>query len=246
MLGRPDLSFKSQREALAQAATGADVENTYGQAMRAAAGLIAEQARLGQRNAVPAGNGVTLEALQALWNGRDSSIQNQIDATRNQIGQVNGEKPDYSSYSPNSEMGRLIIETAQDIGADPVDLATAISYETAGTFDPRKAGPTTQWGQHRGLIQFGEPQAAEYGVDWNDPLYSQLGKGKAVSNYFKKNGFVSGMSGLDLYSTINAGAPGRYSASDANNGGAPGDVRDKWENQMGAHRAKALALLGLG
>ena len=54
------------------------------------------------------------------------------------------------------------------------------------------------------------------------------------------------MSGLDLYSTINAGAPGRYSASDANNGGAPGDVRDKWENQMGAHRAKALALLGLG
>ncbi len=54
------------------------------------------------------------------------------------------------------------------------------------------------------------------------------------------------MSGLDLYSTINAGSPGRYSASDANNGGAPGDVRDKWEKQMTGHRQKALALLGSG
>ena len=48
---------------------------------------------------------------------------------------------------------------------------------------------------------------------------------------------------LDAYSIINAGAPGRYNASDANNGGAPGTVRDKVEKQMGAHRAKARALL---
>lgn len=137
-----------------------------------------------------------------------------------------------------------IVETAQAIGADPLDLATAISYETAGTFDPTKAGPTTQWGQHRGLIQFGEPQAKQYGVDWNDPIGSQLGANGAVANYFRDRGFKPGMSGMDLYSTINAGSPGRYSASDANNGGAPGDVRDKWQNQMAPHREKAMSLLG--
>ncbi len=137
-----------------------------------------------------------------------------------------------------------IISTAEAIGADPLDLATAISYETAGTFDPTKKGPRTQWGQHRGLIQFGEPQAKQHGVDWNDPVGSQLGPDGAIASYFRSSGFKPGMSGLDLYSTINAGAPGRYSASDANNGGAPGNVRDKWENQMAGHRRKAQQLLG--
>lgn len=152
-----------------------------------------------------------------------------------------------TAYSPNgSALRDGIIETANAIGADPLDLATAISYETAGTFDPLKKGPTTQHGQHQGLIQFGEPQAQKFGVDWSDPLGSQLGANGAVANYFRASGFKPGMSGLDLYSTINAGSPGRYSASDANNGGAPGDVRDKWENQMQGHRQKALALLGGG
>src|SRR5690606_16799416 len=58
-----------------------------------------------------------------------------------------------------------IVETANALGIDPVDLATTISYETGGTFDPTKSGPTTKWGQHRGLIQFGEPQAQQYGVN---------------------------------------------------------------------------------
>ncbi|WP_394889919.1 hypothetical protein ACG873_31690 [Mesorhizobium sp. AaZ16] len=40
------------------------------------------------------------------------------------------------------------------------------------------------------------------------------------------------------------GAPGRYDASDANNGGAAGIVRDKVEQQMEQHKAKAAALLG--
>lgn len=144
----------------------------------------------------------------------------------------------------NGDLRSGIIATAEAIGADPLDLATAISYETAGTFDPTKRGPRTQWGQHRGLIQFGEPQARQHGVDWNDPIGSQLGPNGAIASYFRSSGFKPGMSGLDLYSTINAGAPGRYSASDANNGGAPGNVRDKWENQMAGHRQKAAALLG--
>ncbi|MCO5157596.1 MAG: hypothetical protein M9945_12750 [Aquamicrobium sp.] len=137
-----------------------------------------------------------------------------------------------------------IISTAKALGIDATDLATAISYETAGTFDPTKRGPRTQWGQHRGLIQFGEPQAKEHGVDWNNPVGSQLGPDGAVASYLRKAGVQPGMGLMDVYSAINAGGVGRYNASDANNGGAPGTVADKVNNQMAGHRQKALALLG--
>lgn len=143
-----------------------------------------------------------------------------------------------------SEIARGIIETAAALKMDPVDLATIISYETGGTFDPTKAGPTTQWGQHRGLIQFGEPQAQQYGVDWANPVASQLGAQGAVANYFRQNGWREGMGMLDAYSIVNAGAPGRYNASDANNGGAPGTVADKVNDQMSGHRQNALQILG--
>jgi hypothetical protein len=109
-------------------------------------------------------------------------------------------------------------------------------------------GPTTQWGQHRGLIQFGEPQAQEYGVDFSSPesaLASQLGENGAIVRYMRAHGFEPGMGFMDFYSTINAGGPGRYGASDANNGGAPGTVADKLNNQMAGHRRNALALLGM-
>jgi hypothetical protein len=146
--------------------------------------------------------------------------------------------------NPSNALAFGIVETANALGMDPLDLATIISYETGGTFDPTQAGPTTQWGQHRGLIQFGEPQAREYGVDWNDPLNSQLGPDGAVADYYRANGWKPGMGMLDAYSIVNAGAPGRYSASDANNGGAPGTVADKVNNQMDGHRQNALRLLG--
>ena len=139
-----------------------------------------------------------------------------------------------------------IAATASALGISPVDLATAISYETGGTFDPTKAGPTTQWGQHRGLIQFGEPQAKQYGVDWNDPVGSQLGPNGAVANYLRSTGVKPGMGMMDIYSAINAGGVGRYGASDANNGGAPGTVADKVNQQMAGHRQKAMALFPEG
>lgn len=149
---------------------------------------------------------------------------------------------DASAVAPEIKTG--IVETANALGIAPADLATAISYETGGTFDPTKTGPTTQWGQHRGLIQFGEPQAKQYGVDWNNPVGSQLGANGAVANYLKSTGVKPGSSLLDIYSAINAGSVGRYNASDANNGGAPGTVADKVNTQMAGHRANALALLG--
>jgi len=147
--------------------------------------------------------------------------------------------------APGGDIRTGIIATAQSLGIDPLDLATAISYETGGTFDPTKAGPTTQWGQHKGLIQFGEPQAQQYGVDWNNPIGSQLGPDGAVAKYLKDTGVQPGMGLLDIYSAINAGGVGRYDRSDANNGGAPGTVADKVNNQMAGHRQKAMALLGV-
>ena len=81
-------------------------------------------------------------------------------------------------------------------------------------------------------------------MDWNDPLGSQLGPDGAIVKYFLASGWKPGMSELDAYSVVNAGAPGRYNASDTAAGGAPGTVQDKVNNQFGPHRDKAYALLG--
>lgn len=151
-----------------------------------------------------------------------------------------------SSPMAGGDLRSGILATAKAVGIPPEDLATAMSYETAGTFDPAKKGPTTKWGQHKGLIQFGEPQAKQYGVDWNDPINSQLGENGAVARYLKDAGVKPGMGLMDVYSAINAGRVGRYNASDAAAGGAPGTVADKVNNQMAGHRAKALALLNGG
>ena len=86
------------------------------------------------------------------------------------------------------EMKTGIAEAATALGISPVDLATTISYETGGTFNPTQKGPTTKWGQHAGLIQFGEPQAKQYGVDWGDPARSQLGANGAIVAYLRDRG----------------------------------------------------------
>lgn len=156
---------------------------------------------------------------------------------------------DYTGVALSSEdvdLGTISVgirQAAEELGIDPVDLATAISYETGGTFNPTISGPTTKWGTHRGLIQFGEPQAQEYGVNWEDPYGSQLGADGAIVKYLRDRGVQPGMKLLDIYSAINAGAPGLYNRSDAAAGGAPGTVRDKVEQQMEQHYKKALALI---
>lgn len=155
------------------------------------------------------------------------------------------EGPTKKAYNEAS-VAKGIVETAERLEMDPLDLATIISYETGGTFDPTQAGPQTKWGQHRGLIQFGEPQATEHGIDWNNPVETQLGEGGAVEGYFRKAGWKPGMSFEDAYSTVNAGAPGRSGASDEAAGGAPGTVRDKVNSpEMAKHRERAREFLKL-
>ncbi|MGU3407688.1 hypothetical protein [Methylobacterium brachiatum] len=134
---------------------------------------------------------------------------------------------------------QALVASARRIGADPLDLATVISYESGGTFSPSKWGGAG--GRHVGLIQFGPQERNDYGASPNQSFQEQL---PAVERYLTARGFQPGMDRLDLYSTINAGRPGRYNASDAGNGGAPGSVADKVANQMGPHEAKAAAFLG--
>lgn len=140
-----------------------------------------------------------------------------------------------------------INQLAARMGIKPSILGTVISYETAGTFDPKKKGPTTKWGQHRGLIQFGEPQAKKYGVDWNDPINSQLKPGGAIERYLKDAGVKPGMELAQVYSAINAGGvkPSDMKKSDAHAGGMPGNVLDKVASaEMRQHAAKAEGFLG--
>lgn len=140
------------------------------------------------------------------------------------------------------ELIQSVREVSDRLGINPSDLLTTISYETGSTFDPWQKGPTTQWGQHRGLIQMGEPQRAKYGVTKDMSVTDQM---LAVERYLRDAGVKPGMGMLDLYAAVNAGQVGRYNATDANNGGAPGTVADKVATQMVGHRARANALLGI-
>jgi len=146
-----------------------------------------------------------------------------------------------------------LADTADALGMPREVLATIASYETGGTFDPRKKGPTTQWGQHEGLIQFGQPQQRQYGVDLSSQdaaLNSQLGPNGAIVRYFRENGWTPEMGQdpemalLQAYSIVNAGGPNRFGRSDANNGGAPGTVADKVRDQMSGHMDNARRLMG--
>jgi hypothetical protein len=136
-------------------------------------------------------------------------------------------------------MADYIRRTATNLGINPSDLATAISYETGGKFDQNLWGG--KGGNYLGLIQFGPEEQTKYGVKPGMPLDAHFG---AVENFLRDRGVKPGMGMLDLYSTINAGSPGLYNRSDAANGGMPGTVAEKVAEQMAGHRIRANGLLG--
>lgn len=136
-----------------------------------------------------------------------------------------------------SRLAQAIINESKRRGADPLDFATLVGFETGNTYDVWQIGPRTKWGEHIGLIQMGEPQRKQFG--YHEGI-SEEGAVKASFDYLEANGWKPGMSLLDMYSTINAGAPGRYNAVD---GGTT--VRQKVESKnMDGSRRKAAALLG--
>ena len=121
------------------------------------------------------------------------------------------------------------------LGVDPLDLATVISYETSGRFSPSIRGGKNNL--HIGLIQFGEEEQKKYGAHQGQSFEEQLG---AVERYLTDRGYKPGMGILDLYSTINAGTPGRYTASDR-----PGATVESHVQAMlnGDHRKNAQRFL---
>ncbi len=139
-----------------------------------------------------------------------------------------------------AELVAAAVEVAKQLGVSATDILTAISYETGGTLDPWQKGPTTQWGEHRGLIQWGEPQREQYGVTELSTIAEQM---QAIARYLVDNGVMPGDGLMQIYAAINAGDAARTGATDENNGGAPGTVADKVNTQMEGHKARAEGLV---
>lgn len=139
-----------------------------------------------------------------------------------------------------AELVAAAVEVAKQLGVSATDILTAISYETGGTLDPWQRGPTTQWGEHRGLIQWGEPQREQYGVTELSTIAEQM---QAIARYLVDRGVQPGDGLLQIYAAINAGEASRINATDENNGGAPGTVAEKVNEQMEGHRARAEGLI---
>lgn len=140
----------------------------------------------------------------------------------------------------DEELVAAAVEVARQLGVSATDILTAISYETGGTLDPWQKGPTTQWGEHRGLIQWGEPQREKYGVTEMSTIAEQM---VAVAQYLRDAGVKQGDGLMQIYAAINAGDASRTGATDENNGGAPGTVADKVNTQMEQHKARAEGLI---
>jgi hypothetical protein len=95
---------------------------------------------------------------------------------------------------------------ARGISAD--DLLKTINHESSGRVDV--------WGgknnQYFGLLQMGPEERQKFGVDTVHPnARNQIDAG---FKFLEARGFKPSMGLLDLYSTVNAGSPGHYNASD--------------------------------
>ncbi|MGY4159042.1 hypothetical protein ACVINW_004884 [Bradyrhizobium sp. USDA 4461] len=150
-----------------------------------------------------------------------------------------GYQPKQPAMVPQKyELAQAITNASRNLGIDPHDLATAISYETGGTFNHNLWGGSG--GKYLGLIQFGPEEQTKYGVKEGQSITEQM---RAVEKFLRDRGLTPGSGLLDIYSTINTGSPGHYGLSDAGKGGAPGTVKDKVNTQMGGHMNKAAVLL---
>jgi hypothetical protein len=122
--------------------------------------------------------------------------------------------------------------TAHRLGISPKDLSTIIGYETIGSYSPSKQG----LGGHVGLIQFGRAEQQKYGVHPGQTFPEQM---QGVEQYLKDRGVKPGMGIRDVYSTVSAGAPGRYSARDI--GGSVDEHVARMQRDRSAQAERFLA-----
>ncbi|MFB0490187.1 hypothetical protein ABIE45_002773 [Methylobacterium sp. OAE515] len=163
-----------------------------------------------------------------------------VDAPRQQAGagSAQASAPAPAGAGPMTDQ-QALIASAQRLGLSPVEWGGIIHYESGG--DPSRWGGTG--GRHVGLIQFGPSEQKQFGVTGRESFQEQLLK---AEQFMTARGYTPGMGVMNAYSTINAGSPGRFNASDAGNGGMPGTVADKVNTQFAPHYAWANKFLGGG
>jgi hypothetical protein len=112
------------------------------------------------------------------------------------------------SGGPLSEGAQAaLMAGAQELGMDPRDLATIISYETGGKFDPNILGGMNADGSGKGtfmgLIQFDQANQQRYGLKRGMTFEQQM---PAVVQYFKDRGYRPGMDLAHAYAIVNHGS----------------------------------------
>jgi hypothetical protein len=149
--------------------------------------------------------------------------------------------------SSDPEKAKAIEREAKRLGINGEDLATIISYESAGSMDPSKRGGMNKDGSGRGsflgLIQFSPDNQRKYGVTANQSFSDQM---KSVGDYLIDRGVKPGMSQLQVYSAINAGRAARddndpiLNRSDVN-----GNQRQHIQKMNASgHRSRAKKIMG--
>jgi hypothetical protein len=114
----------------------------------------------------------------------------------------------------DAESVAAIEKGAKELGITPQEFATVMSYETIGTMSPKIWGGTG--GNYLGLIQFGGPERKKYGVHAGQTFAEQTGSATAflrdrgLKKWLEENpNATEAERQTALYSTINAGSPGR-------------------------------------
>lgn len=145
-----------------------------------------------------------------------------------------------TSKSRDPQAAAAVAQGARNVGIAPQVLAAAISYETGGSFDPAKKGPTTKWGQMQGLIQMGESQRREFGYDITKSVAENM---PAVEKYLIAHGVKPGMGLPEVYSAIIAGDANYDKVKNRSDG--YGTVQQHVAKIMAGHMQKGLAFLGM-
>lgn len=101
-------------------------------------------------------------------------------------------------------------KVASERGYSADDLLRVINYESGGRPDVWGG----KGGKYFGLFQAGGPEREKYHIDTKNPTAENQING--MVDFLHDRGFRPGMGLLDLYSTVNAGSPGHYNASDGN------------------------------
>ena len=145
--------------------------------------------------------------------------------------------------SAEEELVRAVTALAEQMDISARDLLAVMSFETKGELRPDTMGPVTEkWGQHFGLIQWGERGAAKrYGVSPDDSITQQV---IAAGKYLQDAGVKAGDNLASIYAAVLSGDARKVYASDLAAGGVVGNVTEATSgDQFAGHIARADGLL---